>query len=107
MAAGAQYTALDINNQALSITRDFTVLMDRILKENQFLTQIGGSAGLQAAPFSMSATDANNIISAFSDLAQLAGIAGNPDGVTGVGTTLPTAKNFFAFVRWCRGNGWS
>jgi len=107
MAAGAQYTALDINNQVLSICRDFTVLMDRINKQNQYLTQLGGSAALQATPFNMTATDANNIISAFSDLAQLAAIAGNPDGVTGVGTTLVTAKNFYAFVRWCRGNTWS
>ena len=109
MAAGAQYTQLDINNQVLSICRDFTVLMDRIAKENAYITQIGGVAGLRAAPFNFDGTnqDAPNIVSALSDLDQIRQIAGNPDGVTGIGSILAVGKNFFASARWCRGNGWS
>lgn len=106
MAAGAQYTQQDINNQVLSICRDFTTLAQRIVAQNQFFNQIGGAAVLQSA-YGFTETDANNIIGAVFDLNALMAIAGPTDGVSGNGQALAQGRNFFALVRWCRGNGWS
>lgn len=45
-----------------------------IVNQNAYVASIGGSATLQAAPFSFSAQDANALVAALGNITNLAGI---------------------------------
>lgn len=74
MTAGNQPSLASVNSQAGGLAVQLRSVMAQIVTFNQWLTANGGAAGLEAAPISMAVGDATTIISAYGNLATLAGI---------------------------------
>ena len=72
MSVGIQTSAAQLNAQAGQLALNVRNNMQAVLWFNQYLSAIGGVAGLEAAPFTMSAADAGVMVSTFGNLAVVA-----------------------------------
>jgi hypothetical protein len=73
MAAGFQVNLAQVNGQAAGLVISLKTTLSQIQQFQAWLAATG-AAGLEAAPISMTAADANVLISAFGDLNDLANV---------------------------------
>ena len=98
MAAGIILGPNDVNGQFGGVFRDLNSVMSRIVELYNWFQQTG-TAGLEAAPYSFSTTDANDIASAINDAYQLYQLFTNAG-------TLTTSKDFRTFMKLLWGFGY-
>lgn len=100
MAAGIILAANDVNNAIGGITRSLNVVLSQQVPQVYAVLAGIGSAGLEAAPFNFSSTDAANIMTVIGDLNNLYKIYSGAMYVTNgstPGTGVPTAGNGYDF----------
>lgn len=73
MSAGFQVNLTGLNGQAAGLVIALKTTLAQIQQYQAWLNSVG-AAGLEAAPISMAAADANTLISAFNDLNDLANV---------------------------------
>ena len=109
MAAGFQYTAATINQQAAAAVIGVRNALAYAVQEYQWLMGLG-AAGIEAAPAiqggtQINAADAGNTLAALSDLAGLAQIFNGQQCTLGYGAAVATGPpySFMTFGKFLTG----